>query len=187
MSGNIPVMIAISLSLGALTVPPPCATGRAPLASSDIHWRTIPLPVALAGAPVSARSRAWSDPFSGADILSAAALRFASTSMVLGVPEDGRGTLLRGALRAVVTTSSSARLTALLLPRALPGARGSGNTRCVRRTGLSSPRRGFTQFSASLTSLWVKQLSKASTNGGVAWYGEDSPGWNSPTFELQDI
>lgn len=43
-SGNIPVNICISDSLGALTVPTPPALGRAPPVNSDIHWRmTSPL------------------------------------------------------------------------------------------------------------------------------------------------
>lgn len=85
--GNIPVRMAISASPGALTVPAP---GRAPLASSDIHWRTTP-PLPAAGPVSCASSAALEAPFgAGAAGIGGRAV---------GV-RRGRGT------RAVVTTSS---------------------------------------------------------------------------------
>ena len=133
-SGNMPVRIAISVSLGALTVPPPCATGRAPLASSDIHWRTTPVPL----------------PFVRPDVSSASELARGSADATGAIvrAEAGR---LRWELRAVVITSSSLRLAAWR--REPVAGRGSGKTRFVRRTGFVSPRRGAIQLSASLTTL----------------------------------
>lgn len=129
-SGNIPVKICISSSLGTLTVPWAVEVGRAAPVNSVIHWRTIPLPPFCC--PDSA-----SEGVSGAGV-----------SVATGGPArrvEGL-VLARGVLAVLIASSMSDNASAAV-------ARGSGRTRFVLLMGRFSPKMGAIQVCANLTDL----------------------------------